>query len=184
MRETSAGRHSAAAKNGAGSGDDDRRQPAKPPPRWPSQVGIGRYFAEVLPARQSRSGAGPASRGPRGGHGGRRHQRCARAGPGRRGPGHGRAAPTWPWKRPASPSCAPICRAWSRPSSFRRQTIRTIRQNLFFAFIYNIMGIPIAAGALYPVLRPAAVAHAGGRGHGAKLGFGAHQLAAAPRLLG
>ncbi|MDD2598492.1 MAG: copper-translocating P-type ATPase [Kiritimatiellae bacterium] len=32
-----------------------------------------------------------------------------------------------------------------------RAVMRNIRQNLFFAFIYNILGIPIAAGVLYPV---------------------------------
>lgn len=31
-----------------------------------------------------------------------------------------------------------------------RATMRNIKQNLFFAFIYNALGIPIAAGALYP----------------------------------
>lgn len=32
-----------------------------------------------------------------------------------------------------------------------RSTMRNIRQNLFFAFIYNALGVPIAAGVLYPV---------------------------------
>jgi len=30
--------------------------------------------------------------------------------------------------------------------------MRNIRQNLFFAFVYNALGVPVAAGILYPVL--------------------------------
>jgi Cu+-exporting ATPase len=33
-----------------------------------------------------------------------------------------------------------------------RATMRNIRQNLFFAFVYNALGIPVAAGVLYPLL--------------------------------
>ena len=32
-----------------------------------------------------------------------------------------------------------------------RRTVRNIRQNLFFAFIYNLLGVPVAAGVLYPL---------------------------------
>ena len=39
-----------------------------------------------------------------------------------------------------------------RARRLSQATMRNIRQNLFFAFIYNAAGVPIAAGVLYPVL--------------------------------
>ena len=45
-----------------------------------------------------------------------------------------------------------------RARNLSRATMRNIRQNLFFAFIYNLLGVPVAAGVLYPffglLLRP------------------------------
>jgi Cu+-exporting ATPase len=38
-----------------------------------------------------------------------------------------------------------------RARRLSRATMRNIRQNLFFAFVYNALGVPIAAGVLYPV---------------------------------
>ncbi len=38
-----------------------------------------------------------------------------------------------------------------RARTLSQSTMRNIRQNLFFAFIYNALGVPIAAGVLYPV---------------------------------
>jgi Cu+-exporting ATPase len=42
-------------------------------------------------------------------------------------------------------------RGIARARRLSRATMRNIRQNLFFAFVYNALGIPIAAGVLYPL---------------------------------
>jgi Cu+-exporting ATPase len=42
-------------------------------------------------------------------------------------------------------------RALVRARQLSKATMRNIRQNLFFAFAYNMVGVPIAAGVLYPV---------------------------------
>ena len=39
-----------------------------------------------------------------------------------------------------------------RARKLSRNTMRNIRQNLFFAFIYNVLGVPVAGGALYPLV--------------------------------
>jgi Cu+-exporting ATPase len=39
-----------------------------------------------------------------------------------------------------------------RARRLSRQTMSNIRQNLFFAFLYNVLGVPVAAGVLYPWL--------------------------------
>jgi Cu+-exporting ATPase len=38
-----------------------------------------------------------------------------------------------------------------RARRLSRATMSNIRQNLFFAFVYNALGVPVAAGVLYPV---------------------------------
>jgi len=42
-------------------------------------------------------------------------------------------------------------RAIARARALSGATMRNIRQNLFFAFVYNALGVPLAAGVLYPV---------------------------------
>ncbi len=37
-----------------------------------------------------------------------------------------------------------------RARKLSKEVMKNIRQNLFFAFVYNVIGIPIAAGVLYP----------------------------------
>jgi Cu+-exporting ATPase len=43
-------------------------------------------------------------------------------------------------------------RGIARARALSRATMRNIRQNLFFAFVYNALGVPLAAGLLYPVV--------------------------------
>ena len=43
-------------------------------------------------------------------------------------------------------------RGIARARRLSRATMRNVRQNLFLAFIYNVLGVPVAAGVLYPFL--------------------------------
>ena len=48
-------------------------------------------------------------------------------------------------------SCRATSRGIVRARRLSRGVMRNIRQNLFLAFVYNALGVPIAAGVLYPV---------------------------------
>ena len=61
-------------------------------------------------------------------------------------------------------------RGIQRARALSRATMKTIRENLWLAFIYNVLGIPIAAGVLYP-LRNIAQSHNRKRSNDAQLRF-------------
>jgi Cu+-exporting ATPase len=48
-------------------------------------------------------------------------------------------------------------RGVARARALSQATMRNIRQNLFFAFVYNALGVPLAAGVLYPLFGVAAL---------------------------
>ena len=111
----------------------------------------------------------------------RRRQRRAGARRRRRRHRHGHRHRRRDGERRRDAAREAISAASSAPAVSREATMRNIRQNLFFAFIYNAAGIPIAAGVLYPIVRPAAVADHRRRRHGAVVGERRRQRAAAAR---
>ena len=70
-------------------------------------------------------------------------------------------------------------RGIARARRLSRATMRNIRQNLFLAFVYNALSVPVAAGVLYPVLRHAHQPDLGQRRHEPEFAVGGRQRAAA-----
>ena len=69
-------------------------------------------------------------------------------------------------------------RGIAKARALSQATMRNIRQNLFFAFIYNALGVPIAAGVVLSVVRAAAQSRDCERGDVDQLGFRYRQLSA------
>ena len=113
------------------------------------QLGIDEALAEVLPedkpAREAFAG-----RRAQGRDGGRRHQRCAGV---LAQADVGIAMGTGTDVAMESAGVTLVkgdLRGIARAAVLSRATMRNIRQNLAFAFGYNALGIPVAAGVLYP----------------------------------
>ena len=64
-----------------------------------------------------------------------------------------------------------------RARRLSRAVMANIKENLFFAFIYNSVGVPIAAGILYPKFGILLEPHHRRRGHELQLGVGDHERA-------
>ena len=93
-------------------------------------------------------------------------------------------APTWPWKPAAITLVKGDLRGIVRARRLSRATMRNIRQNLFFAFVYNSLGVPIAAGVLYPFFGILLSPMHRRRGHELQLGVGDHAIRCACGMCG
>ena len=52
-----------------------------------------------------------------------------------------------------SASVSSLLAGIARAVVLSRATMRNIRQNLFFAFVYNVLGVPLGAGLFYPLVQ-------------------------------
>ena len=90
-------------------------------------------------------------------------------------------APMSRWKAPGITLVKGDLRGIAKAIHLSRAMMRNIRQNLFFAFIYNALGVPIAAGLLYPFFGTLAQPHDRRRGHELQFRLGHRQRAALAR---
>ena len=81
-------------------------------------------------------------------------------------------APTSRWRAPGVTLVKGDLRGIVRARRLSRATMANIRQNLAFAFLYNALGVPIAAGVLYPFVRAPAQPDDRQPGHDVQLGLG------------
>ncbi len=131
-----------------------------------AEVGIDHVVADVRPADKAAQVAELQAAGARGRDGRRRRQRRTRARPGRPRHRHRAPAPTSRSPPPTSRSSAGTCSGLVSAIELSRRTVTTIKQGLAWAFAYNVLLIPVAAGALHwwdgllldPVLASAAMA--------------------------
>ena len=89
-------------------------------------------------------------------------------------------ARTWPWKARGDPAQGRSPRASCGRGDSRPATMRNIRQNLFFAFVYNAAGVPDRGRGAVPVLRDSAQPGHRRRGHVPELGLRGWQCPPAP----
>ena len=66
-------------------------------------------------------------------------------------------------------------RGIARARALSEATVSNMKQNLGFALLYNSLGVPLAAGVLYPAFRAPVVAHGCGIGDEPELGFGCRE---------
>ena len=146
--------------------------------RSPPTLGIDEVIAEVLPD-QKRESSGVCSARAASSRWPATASTTRRRWPRRRSASRWAPAPTSRSRAPAITLVKGDLRGIVRARRLSRATMRNIRQNLFLAFVYNALGVPVAAGVLYPLHRAADQPDLGQRGDDVQLGVGDRQRAAA-----